>query len=181
MSKFLTEKDDSRSIYWAENSPKSGPFKFENNAWNFSKQLHNKFEKVQNTTFSTPKKAKIRMSIWPKRPILGSIFALRALILPCWKKFQKKQVPLNIITFYKILKKKARFISKEKIGNVSMPHQPTTTTHPPNKTKCRWGGWNPKPIMQGNDSTLAMEPLEEVPKEPLLWEIMTVFDVKLWF
>ena len=37
------------------NAPKSGPFKYENNAQTLPKQLQNNFEKVQKTTFLTPK------------------------------------------------------------------------------------------------------------------------------
>ena len=38
----------------------------------------------QKTTFSTPKKAKSRMSIWQKVSIFESIVDLRALFLACW-------------------------------------------------------------------------------------------------
>ena len=37
------------------NAPKSGPFKYENNAQTLPKQLQNNFEKVQKSTFLTPK------------------------------------------------------------------------------------------------------------------------------
>ena len=36
------------------NAPKSVPFKYENNTQTLHKQLQNKFEKVQKTTFLTP-------------------------------------------------------------------------------------------------------------------------------
>ena len=37
------------ATFRAENTPKSGPFKAENNAQTTSKQLQNKFQKVQKT------------------------------------------------------------------------------------------------------------------------------------
>ena len=61
MSKFLTENLDFRgqlSTFEAENTPKSRPFKVENNALTLSKQLQNKLEKVQKRTFSSPKMVK---------------------------------------------------------------------------------------------------------------------------
>ena len=61
MSKILTKNLDFRghlSTLRAENTPKSGPFKVENNALTLPKQLQNNFEKVQKTTFSTPKMVK---------------------------------------------------------------------------------------------------------------------------
>ena len=95
MSQILTENFDFRghlSTFRAENTPKSRPFKVENNAQTLPKQLQNNFEKVQKTTFSTPKMAKSRMSTWPKVSIFGSIFGLRALFLPCWyQKFCKNR------------------------------------------------------------------------------------------
>ena len=69
MSKFLTENFDFRGhlvTFRAENTPKSRPSKVKNNAQTLPEQLQNKFEKVQKTTFSTPKMAKSRMSTWPK-------------------------------------------------------------------------------------------------------------------
>ena len=87
MTKILTENLDYRGhllTFRAENTTKSGPFKVENNAQTLPKQLQNNFEKVQKMTFLTPKMAKSWMSTWPKVSIFGSIFALRALFLPCW-------------------------------------------------------------------------------------------------
>ena len=56
------------------NAPKSGPFKYENNAQTLPKQLQNNLEKVKKSTFLTPKMVKTRVSIWPKVSIFGSIF-----------------------------------------------------------------------------------------------------------
>ena len=94
MSLFLTEYFDFRghlSTFRAEKTPKSRPFKVENNAQTLPKQLQNNFEKVEKTTFSTPKMAKSRMSTWQKVSIFGSIFDLRALFLACWYFFSKKK------------------------------------------------------------------------------------------
>ena len=48
------------------NAPKSGPFKYENNAQTLPKQLQNNFEKVQKSTFLTPKMVKNEPSNRPK-------------------------------------------------------------------------------------------------------------------
>ena len=45
------------------NAPKSGPFKYENNAQTLPKQLQNNFEKVQKSTFLTPKWSKMTPQI----------------------------------------------------------------------------------------------------------------------
>ena len=45
-------------VFRGHNTPKSGPFKTKKDAQTLSKQLPNNFEKVQKTTFSTPKIAK---------------------------------------------------------------------------------------------------------------------------
>ena len=45
------------------NAPKSGPFKYENNAQTLPKQLQNNFEKVQKSTFLTPKMVKMTPQI----------------------------------------------------------------------------------------------------------------------
>ena len=69
MTKILIENLDylgDLSTFRAENTPKSGHFKVENNAQTLPKQLQNNFEKVQKMTFSTPKMAKNDPSIWPK-------------------------------------------------------------------------------------------------------------------
>ena len=54
------------STFRAENTPKSGPFKVENNALTLPNQLQNNFEKVEKTTFSTPKMVKNDPSKLPK-------------------------------------------------------------------------------------------------------------------
>ena len=62
MSKFLTEIFDFwgyLSTFGAENTPKSRPFKVKNNAQTLPNQPQNNFEKVQKTTFSTPKIVKM--------------------------------------------------------------------------------------------------------------------------
>ena len=62
MSKFFTLNFDfigHISTFRAENTPKSSPFKAENNAQTTPEQLPNNFEKVQKTTFLTPKKVKM--------------------------------------------------------------------------------------------------------------------------
>ena len=84
MSKILTENLDywgHLSTFGAENTTKSRPFKVENNAQTLPKQLQNNFEKVQKTTFSTPKMAKndpLRCQkwviFWLKISIFGFIY-----------------------------------------------------------------------------------------------------------
>ena len=66
---ILTENLDFRVHLWtfgAEKTPKSGPFKTEKDAQTLPKQLPNNFEKVQKTTFSTPKWPKITPQIGQK-------------------------------------------------------------------------------------------------------------------
>ena len=66
---FLTQNLDfwgHLSTLRAENTRKSGPFKVENNALTLPKQLQKNFEKVQKTTFSTPKMVKNDPSKWSK-------------------------------------------------------------------------------------------------------------------
>ena len=93
----LTKNLDFRTHIWtfgAENTTKSGPFEAKNNAQTLPEQLQNNFEKVEKMTFSNPKLAKIRLSLWQKVSIFGSIFDLRALKLPRWhQKFKKKRSP----------------------------------------------------------------------------------------
>ena len=58
MSKYLTENLDFwfyLSTFGAGNTPKSRPVTVENNTQTLLKQLQNNSEKVQKTTFSTPK------------------------------------------------------------------------------------------------------------------------------
>ena len=43
------------TTYRGKNATKSGPFKYENNVQTLPKQLQNNFEKVQKSTFLTPK------------------------------------------------------------------------------------------------------------------------------
>ena len=72
MSKILTENFDFwfyLSTFGARNTPKSRPFKVENNPQTLPKQLQNSFEKVQETTFSIPKMVKndpSKRSKWAK-------------------------------------------------------------------------------------------------------------------
>ena len=69
MSLFLTEYFDFRghlSTFRAEKTPKSRPFKVENNAQTLPKQLQNNFEKVHKMTFLTPKMVKNDPSTLPK-------------------------------------------------------------------------------------------------------------------
>ena len=76
MSKILTQNVSFQghlSTFEAQNTPKTRPFKVKKNAQTLPKQLQNNFEKVQKSTFLTPKMAKTRVSIWPK----VSIFALQ--------------------------------------------------------------------------------------------------------
>ena len=61
MSKILTQNLDFRghlSTLRSENTPKSGPSKSKINAQTFLKLLQNNFEKVQKSTFWTPKMVK---------------------------------------------------------------------------------------------------------------------------
>ena len=61
MSKFLNLNFDFSgqiSTFQAENTHKNGPVKAENNAETTPEQLPNNVEKVQKTTFLTPKKVK---------------------------------------------------------------------------------------------------------------------------
>ena len=69
MSIFLVENLDFRGhlrTFEAENTSKSRPLKVENNAQTLPKQLQNNFEKVQKTTFMTPKMVKNDPSKPPK-------------------------------------------------------------------------------------------------------------------
>ena len=57
----MTDNFDFRghlSTFRAENTPKSGPFNTEKYAHTHPKQLPNNFEKVEKSTFLTPKMAK---------------------------------------------------------------------------------------------------------------------------
>ena len=57
------------------------------------KHFLNNFEIAQKSTFLTRKIAKTRVSWLPKVLIFGSIFNLRALILPFWHQKLKTSVP----------------------------------------------------------------------------------------
>ena len=92
MSKFLIKNFNFRghlSTFGAENTPKSRPFKVENNALTLPKQLQNNFEKVQKMTFSNPKMVKNDPSklpnwakFWPKISIIGVIYRPFELKIP---------------------------------------------------------------------------------------------------
>ena len=69
-SQNLTKNLDFRTHIWtfgAENTTKSGPFKAKNNAQILPEQLQNNFEKVEKTTFLTPKMVKTRVSTLAKK------------------------------------------------------------------------------------------------------------------
>ena len=77
------------SIFWVIYQPlklkiqlKVRHFKVENNAQILPRQLQNNFEKVQKTTVSIPKIARIRGVNLVKVSIFGSFFNLRALWQP---------------------------------------------------------------------------------------------------
>ena len=55
------------STFWAENTPKNGPFKSKNNALTNPEQLLNNFPKVQKTTFLPPKMVKTRVPTLAKK------------------------------------------------------------------------------------------------------------------
>ena len=66
MSKFLTKNLDFRghlSTFRPENIPKSRLFEAENNAQTLPKQVQNNFEKVEESTFLTPKWSKMTPQI----------------------------------------------------------------------------------------------------------------------
>ena len=54
------------SIFGAQNTPRSRPFEGENNAQTLPKQVQNNFEKVEKSTFFTPKMVKNDPSNRPK-------------------------------------------------------------------------------------------------------------------
>ena len=66
----LTKNLDFLTHIWtfgAENTTKSGTFKAKNNAQTLPEQLQNNFEKVEKTTFLTPKMVKTRVSTLAKK------------------------------------------------------------------------------------------------------------------
>ena len=66
MSKILTQNlsfQGHLSTFEAQNTPKSRPFEAENKAQTLPKQVQNNFEKVQKTTFLTPKWSKMTPQI----------------------------------------------------------------------------------------------------------------------
>ena len=84
MSQILTENLNFHghlSTFEARNTPKSRPFEAENKAQTLPKQVQNNFEKVQKSTFLTPKMVKNDPSnrpkwanFWPKISIFGVIY-----------------------------------------------------------------------------------------------------------
>ena len=54
---------DFLSTFGAQNTPKSRPFEAKNKAQTLPKQLQNNFEKVQKSTFLTPKMVKMTPQI----------------------------------------------------------------------------------------------------------------------
>ena len=69
------------STFEAQNTPKSRPFEAENKAQTLPKQVQNNFEKVEKSTFLTPKMVKNDPSnrpkwanFWPKILIFGVIY-----------------------------------------------------------------------------------------------------------
>ena len=69
MSKILTQNihfQGHLSTFEAQNTPKSRLFEAENNAQTVPKQVQNNFEKVQKSTFLTPKMVKNDPSNRPK-------------------------------------------------------------------------------------------------------------------
>ena len=119
MSNFLTENFDFwgyLNTFWAENTPKSRPFKVENNAQTLPKQLQNNFEKVQKTTFSTPKMVKNDPSkrskwakFWQKILILGVIYQpLELKIPPKVGLLRSKTMPKQFLNNSKATLKKFR-------------------------------------------------------------------------
>ena len=84
MSKILTQNlsfQGHLSTFEAQNTPKSRPFEAENKAQTLPKQVQNNFEKVQKSTFLTPKMVKNDPSnrpkwanFWPKILIFGVIY-----------------------------------------------------------------------------------------------------------
>ena len=54
------------STFEGQKTPKSRPFEAENKAQTLPKQVQNNFEKVQKSTFLTPKMVKNYPSNWPK-------------------------------------------------------------------------------------------------------------------
>ena len=61
MSQFLSKNLKFRGHFWtfgAQNTPKSRPFEAKNKAQTLPKQVQNNFEKVQKSTFLTPKMVK---------------------------------------------------------------------------------------------------------------------------
>ena len=64
MSKILTQNLNFRGhlqAFGAQNTPKSRPFEAKNKAQTLPRQLQNNFEKVQKSTFLTPKKGEIML------------------------------------------------------------------------------------------------------------------------
>ena len=100
--------------------------KVENNAQTLPEQLHNNFEKVQKTIFSSPKMAKSCMSTLPKLSIFGSIFGLRALFLADWYWKKIKIVPHDSLRHLKKKKKKNLDVFPKKKNQKGTYAHPTT-------------------------------------------------------
>ena len=116
---FLTQNLNYRGHLWtfeAKNTPKSGPFKVENNAQTLPKQLQNNFEKVEKTTFSTPKMVKNDPSkppkwakFWSKISIIGVIYRpLELKIPPKVGLLRSKTMPKHFLNNSKTTLKKSR-------------------------------------------------------------------------
>ena len=119
ISKILNQNLDFRGHLWtlrAENTPKSGPFKAQNNALTLPKQLQNNFEKVQKTTFSTPKIVKNDPSKRSKWAYFSSkIYIFGVLYRPLELKIQpkvglsrSKTMPKHFLNNSKTTSKKCR-------------------------------------------------------------------------
>ena len=82
------------STFQAENKPKNRYFNVQSNAYTLPKQLQKNFEKIQNTTFWTPKMAKSRMSTWQKVSLFKSISIYEHLFCLIDTNNKKKSFPL---------------------------------------------------------------------------------------
>ena len=115
LTKNLDFRDDI-STFRAKNTTKIGPLKAKNNAQTHTKQLQNKFEKVQKTTFLTPKMVKNDPSnppkwaqFWPKISILGVIYRpLELKIHPKVGPLRPKTKPKHFLNKSKTTLKKSR-------------------------------------------------------------------------
>ena len=98
------------------NEPKSGPCKYKNKAQTLPKQVQNNFEKVQKTTFLTPKMVKNDPSklpkwakFWPKISIIGVIYRpLELKIHPKVGLLRSKTMPKHFLNNSKTTLKTSR-------------------------------------------------------------------------